>query len=228
MNAPQTRRLYGRSRGHKLRDAQAQLIESYLPTISVPIDQPELDPFTLFDDVDEVWLEVGFGSGEHLLEQAKMNPRVGVIGVEPFLNGVASLIADIKRGDVPNIRVLMGDARDVLDVLKPGCLAKAFLLFPDPWPKKRHHKRRFVNPDNLDQLAQVMGPGGEFRVATDIDDYCAWTLAHISRHPDFAWTAESPEDWRIRKDDWPGTRYEAKARAAGRSCVYLRFQRAAA
>lgn len=224
INAPQTRRLYGRSRGHKLRDAQAHLIDTFLPTISVPINEPDLDPHRLFDRAEEVWMEIGFGSGEHLLAQAMRNPAVGMIGVEPFVNGVASLLAEIKRQEVPNIRLLMGDARDVLDVLQPQSLNKAFLLFPDPWPKKRHHKRRFINPDNLNQLARALAPGAELRVATDSEAYCAWTLDHLSQHEAFEWTAETPDDWRARAPDWPGTRYEAKAKAAGRSCVYLRFR----
>ena len=217
------RRLYGRRRGHRLRPGQAHLIDDLLPQLSVPLDKRNLDPHRLFEGVAGVRLEIGFGAGEHLLAQAEAHPDLGFIGCEPFLNGMASLLAELKRRRLSNIRVLMGDARDLLDCLGKNSLDRVYILFPDPWPKKRHAKRRIISPQTLDQLAKVMRPGAHLHVATDIADYCRWTLAHIQRHPAFEWLAERPEDWQVRGQDWPPTRYEAKAIAAGRRPVYLRI-----
>jgi len=199
-------------------------VATLLPRLSVDLKAP-LDLANLFGDDREIWLEVGFGAGEHLLAQAKAHPGIGFIGVEPYLNGMASLLDGLEAKCLTNVRLLMGDARDLLDVLGPASLGRAFLLFPDPWPKKRHYKRRFVARPTLDRLALALKDGAEFRVATDMDAYCAWTLAHLTDHPAFDWCAEAPEDWRVRPDDWPPTRYEQKARRAGRQCVYLTFRR---
>ncbi len=220
----QNRRLYGRRQGHRLRPHQAELVSTLLPRLSVGLEAP-LDLTDLFGGAKDIWLEIGFGAGEHLSAQAEAHPEVGLIGCEPYLNGVASLLARIERQALPNIRIRMGDARDLLDALDAATLARAFLLFPDPWPKKRHHARRFIAGETLDRLACVLKDGAQFRVATDIDDYCAWTLAHLTAHPDFEWCARTPADWRLRPADWPETRYEMKAKAAGRQCVYLTFRR---
>ena len=219
------RRLYGRRRGHRLRDHQAELVEQLLPKLQVPLDQSNLNAQDLFADIDDVWLEIGFGAGEHLIAQTEAHPRIGMIGCEPFLNGMASLLAEIEKRALTRIRPQMGDARDVLDILAPQSIGRVFLLYPDPWPKKRHHKRRFVSEQSLTQLGRVMRPGAIFRVATDIPDYCRWTLGHVLRHSDFEWLAERPQDWRNPPPDWVPTRYEVKAKAAGRTPIYLNFRR---
>jgi tRNA (guanine-N7-)-methyltransferase len=225
------RNFYGRQRGKKLRAYQAGLIETRLAELAPPgigwdenPDRTPLDLEALYPG-KEIWLEIGFGGGEHMLAQAKANPQVQIIGAEPFINGVAKLLSAIEKAGVTNLAVTSDDARDVMDVLPEGSIKRAFLLYPDPWPKSRHHKRRFVNPAQLDQLAQVMAPGANLRVATDIEDYVRHTLEQIDRHPAFEWTAERPADWRAPWADWPGTRYEAKALREGRVPHYLTFVR---
>ena len=219
--------LYGRRQGHKLRQGQQNLLETLLPQMAVDLNALPR-PESLFDtDVSDIWLEVGFGGGEHLSAMAEANETVGFIGCEPFVNGVAKLLAQIDERKLRNVRVHLGDARDILEALPGHSLGRVMLLFPDPWPKKRHHKRRFVNEETLAQLARVLRPGGEFRVATDIPDYCRWTLGHIARSGAFDWQAGAPEDWRVRPADWPPTRYEKKAIRQGRTPAYLRFRRKA-
>ncbi len=223
---PRRRLLYGRRKGHTLRAHHDNLMEVLLPQIQVPENGSLDDPKTLFDDAaKEVWLEIGFGGGEHLAAQAVAHPMVGLIGCEPFVNGVAKLLSEVEERGLSNVRIHPNDARDVLERLGDASIARAFLLFPDPWHKKRHHKRRFVSAETLDELARVMVDGGEFRVATDIKHYCRWTLREIRDHGLFTWTAEKPSDWRVRGTDWPGTRYEAKAIREGRQPVYLKFRR---
>ena len=173
--------------------------------------------------VDDVWLEVGFGGGEHLLEQARANPRIGLIGAEPYEAGVAKLLSKIEDTDASNIRIHEGDARDVVEVLPDASLGRVFILFPDPWPKTRHHKRRFVQMEMLDALARVMKPGAELRLASDDAGYIAWTLERVLAHPGFAWTAERAADWKTRPQGWPQTRYEAKALHG--PPAYLSFRR---
>jgi tRNA (guanine-N7-)-methyltransferase len=170
-----------------------------------------------------VWLEIGFGAGEHLVWQAEQNPGVGLIGCEPYLNGVAKCLAHIERAGLTNVRLFTDDARLVMAALPAGSLSRVFVLFPDPWPKTRHHKRRFVRRDNLDRLAELMLPGAELRLATDDPSYLPWMVEHACTHPAFAWLAEGPADWRARPADWPGTRYEQKM-LAGKP-VFLRLQR---
>ena len=159
--------------------------------------------------VADVWLEVGFGSGEHLLEQARAHPSVGLIGAEPYEAGVAKLLS--KLAGETNIRNHEGDARDIVEALPDACLGRVFILFPDPWPKTRHRKRRFVQTEMLDALARVMKQGAELRIASDDSGYVGWTLERLMAHPDFAWTAEGAADWKTRPQGWPQTRYEAKA-----------------
>lgn len=220
--------LYGRRHGHKLRAHQAALFETLLPKINVEL-APEGKTFQLTDCFDEpfreTWLEIGYGGGEHLAGQAEAHPDVGFIGCEFFLNGVAKMLAQIEAGDLKNIRLFRQDAKELLTQLPKASISRAFILFPDPWPKARHAKRRMISPYTLHHLAHVMKPGAELRVATDIPNYCRWTLKHIRQSPAFDWQAEGPEDWRVRPDDWPGTRYEAKALHEGRTPVYLRFRR---
>lgn len=227
------RNFYGRVHGKTLRKNQLEHLENTLPKIapkgvswSKNPDRKPINLQALFGGPRPVWLEIGFGGGEHLLHMARMNPDVGLIGCEPFVNGVAMLLPRIAEEDIPNIRVHMGDARDLLDVLPEASLDKAFLLYPDPWPKKKHHRRRFVTPEFIDPLARALKPGAEFRVATDIEDYVRQTLEVVAAHPAFEWQAVGPQDWRNPWADWTQTRYEAKAVREGRTPHYLTFRRA--
>ena len=227
-SGPDKRRLiYGRRQGRPLKTGAREAYERVLPAMA--LDPARLaDPAALFDGLSRFALEIGFGGGEHLAVQAAAHPDTGFIGAEPFLNGVAKL-AHAAR-DLPNLRIHHGDARDVLEALPDACLDTVFLLFPDPWPKARHNKRRFVSQANLGQIARVLKPGGVFRVASDIADYVRWTLVEIARFNrargrSFAFEARSAADWSARPPGWPPTRYEAKALAAGRTPAYLRFRR---
>lgn len=224
------RNFHGRIRGKTMNDAQKDYLDEDLAHLSPgPVDwdvNPErtpIDPAALFGG-RPVWLEVGFGGGEHLVHQAQRYPEVGIIGCEPFLNGVAMLLGKIRKSGVSNLRVHPGDVRNLFDVLPDGCLDKAFLLYPDPWPKKRHHKRRFVTPEHLEPLARVLRPGAEFRVATDIPDYVRQTMIEVPR-AGFEWLAEAPDDWRTPWGDWISTRYEQKALREGRVPHYMTFRR---
>jgi tRNA (guanine-N7-)-methyltransferase len=222
--------LYGRRRGRRLRPGRQRLLRELLPRIAVDPAHAEGSPRGWFDrPVAGVWLEVGFGGGEHLFAQAAAHPEIGFLGCEPYLNGVANLLAriDAVRDTSPpdNIRILADDARSLLARLPAGSIDRVFLLFPDPWPKTRHHRRRFVASAQLDELARIMAPGGELRIATDHMGYLRWILSHCLRHGSFDWLARGPSDWRDRPADWPETRYEAKARAGGATSVYLRFHR---
>ena len=224
------RNFYGRIKGKSLRPSQETYLDEDLAALSpgkvsweanperVPLDLEALFPGK------EVWLEVGFGGGEHLVHQAARNPGVGIIGCEPYINGVAMLLGKIRAAGVENLAVHPGDVRDLFDVLPDASISKAFLLYPDPWPKKKHHRRRFVTPDYLQELARVMKPGAEFRVATDIPDYVRQTLQQVPRHG-FEWLAEGPADWREPWGDWLSTRYEQKALREGRVPHYLTFRR---
>lgn len=185
----------------------------------------DLDPRRAFGDVDDVWLEVGFGDGGHLVRLAAEHPGVGLIGVEPFIEGVAKAVRAIVDGDLGNVRLYDDAAELLLDSLAPDTLSRVFVLFPDPWPKTRHHRRRFVRPENLHRLARVMRCGAELRIATDHAEFARWILWHVTQHPAFEWRAERSLDWTVRPGDWPATRYEGKALAAGRKCVYFRFRR---
>lgn len=224
------RNFYGRLKGKHLRKSQEVYLDEDLAALSpgpvdwdVNPDRTNLDLAAMFGGRD-VWLEVGFGGGEHLVHQAVSNPDVGIIGAEPYINGVAMLLGKIRKAGGDNIRVHPGDARDLFDVLPDASISKAFLLYPDPWPKKRHHRRRFVTGEHLVPLARVLKPGAEFRVATDIPDYVRQTLEEVPRHG-FDWLAEGPGDWREPWDDWIATRYEQKALREGRVPHYLTFRR---
>jgi tRNA (guanine-N7-)-methyltransferase len=217
-------RLYGRRVGKPLRAYQQSLIETRLADLSVATDGA-IDLRDLFPQAKGFAFEVGFGGGEHLVWQAQARPDWGFIGCEPFINGAAKLVAQVVEQDLRNVRLYVGDAREVIPRLPDRCLDAFYLLFPDPWPKLRHHKRRFVNQKNLDQIARVLRTGGELRIATDMMDYARWTLEHVMAHRDFRWTAEHAADWRNRTADWPQTRYEQKALKEGRASVYLRFIR---
>jgi tRNA (guanine-N7-)-methyltransferase len=221
-------RLYGRRKGRKLRDAQAERIARLLPQLAIPAPALDvlLDPGTLFAmPVRAIWLEIGFGSGEHLAAQAAAHPDIGFIGCEVFETGIATLLRSVEAERLDNLRLWPDDARRLLAHLPPASIDRAFLLFPDPWPKQRHSNRRFVAPGNLDRLADLLADGAELRIASDDPGYAVWTLMHVCRHPAFAWTARRPADWQSRPDGWPETRYEAKAIAAGRKPVFFRFIR---
>ena len=219
------RRLYGRRQGHKLRGNQAALVETLLPQVSVPATGP-LDADLLFGDARPLWFEIGFGKGEHLAALAAAHPDIGFIGCEPFLNGVVGALQEIDARGLTNVRLHMGDALEVLDRLADASLDRVFLLHPDPWPKLRHAKRRFVNPGPLDAIAAKLRPGGELRIGTDHPIYCRWTLMQMAARRDFDWQAATPADWQQRPADWPPTRYEAKARRQGHEVWYLRYRRA--
>jgi len=219
-----TRRLYGRRMGHPLRAGPAALVEGRLPGLSVPAKGP-LSARLLFGDDRPLWLEIGFGSGEHLAAQAEASSNVGLIGAEPFLNGIVGALSHIEARGLTNVRLHMGDAIDILERLPDSSLSRAFLLHPDPWPKARHAKRRFVNPGPLDLLAAKLAPGAELRIGTDHPVYLRWTLMQMARRSDVVWQATTPEDWRTRPADWPQTRYDAKARRLGREVWYLRYIR---
>lgn len=226
------RNFYGRRHGKALRKGQKELLETRLAELAPkgvgwdenPGRRP-IDPGALFPGADEIWLEIGFGGGEHMIAMAGAHPGVGIIGCEAYINGVAMLLSGIERAGVRNLAIHAGDARDMMDVLPDGSVSRVFLLYPDPWPKKRHHKRRFVNPENLDQLARIMAPGAVLRIATDIGDYARHVLEAIGGDPRFAWLAARPADWREPWEGWPGTRYEAKAIREGRRRHYLSFRR---
>lgn len=221
------RLLYGRRRGHPLRVGQRDLLDTLLPRLAITLPESgPLDPQSLFDPAAvELWLEIGFGSGEHLAAQAALHPEIGAIGCEVFENGVAKLLGEVQRRGLSNVRVLTDDARLLLGALPASSIGRVFILFPDPWPKQRHHKRRLVSRETLDALARVMKDGAELRLATDHPDYLRWMLARATTRPDFEWLVSGPADWRTRPADWPPTRYEAKAIAAGRKPVFLRLRR---
>jgi tRNA (guanine-N7-)-methyltransferase len=218
---------FGRRKGHPLRAHHAELMGTLLPQLSVGSGAlTAVGLRALFAlPVDAVRLEIGFGGGEHLAAEAMRDHQVGFIGCEAFVNGMAKILAQVEAGGLDNIRLHFGDAGGLLPRLPDGGLARIDLLYPDPWPKRRHWKRRFVQDDSVAAFARVLKPGGEFRFATDWPHYAAWTLECLMRSPSFQWTAEQADDWR---QPWPGytpTRYEAKARSEGRSPCYLVFRR---
>ena len=224
------RNFYGRIRGKTMRDSQKTYLDEDLAVLSPgPVDwdsnpnRDKLDLEALFEG-KPVWLEIGFGGGEHMVHMAATYPDVGLIGCEPYINGVAMLLGKIRRAGVSNLRVFPGDARDLMDVLPDASVARAFLLYPDPWPKKRHHRRRFVTPEHLEPLARAMQPGAILRIATDIPDYVRQSLQEVPA-AGFEWLAEGPGDWREPWADWLSTRYEQKALREGRKPHYLTFQR---
>ncbi len=216
--------LYGRSRGKALRDGQERLIAEALPRLA--LDPGALDPARLFSfPPRELWLEIGFGSGEHLIAEAAANRDVGFIGCEPFLNGVAAALAGIEREGLDNVRIRRGDAQSLVDAAPDGTFDGVYILYPDPWPKRRHNKRRLISDATVEAFARILRPGGELRFATDIDDYAGWTLRRFLASPKFRWTATRADDWRMPWAGWRPTRYEAKARREGRKSSYFTFVR---
>ena len=222
-----TEAFFGRRRGKSLRAGQRAALDAVLDRLGIGLAAPApADLATLFSvPVSAVRLEIGFGGGEHLLHECTRFPGTGFIGVEPFVNGMAKLTSAVADSPPANLRLYDDDATELLDWLPPASLDGIDLLYPDPWPKKRHWKRRFVCPANLDRFARVLKPGGMFRFASDIDTYIDWTLLHCRGHAAFEWVAASADDWRRPYDGWPGTRYEGKAIREGRTPAYLTFQR---
>ena len=221
------RAFFGRRKGHKLRQHQAGLIEQLLPHLALDIDaEAPADARDIFDPAaQDVRLEIGFGGGEHLAAEAQNFPTTGIIACEPYVNGMAKLLAQIEAANIGNIRLFAGDAAELLAWLPEDSLSRIDLIHPDPWPKRRHWKRRFVQDRTIAAMARVLKPNGEFRFVCDIDDYCAWTLSHLARSQDFVWLAERADDFR---QPWPGytmTRYGTKAAREGRKAAYLRFRR---
>ncbi|HEY0146925.1 MAG: tRNA (guanine(46)-N(7))-methyltransferase TrmB [Methylovirgula sp.] len=223
---PLATRLYGRRKGKKLSALQVNLRETLLPRLALDPAQPIMSAPCLFPNAPrDIWLEIGFGGGEHLAAEAAAHPDEGFIGCEFFENGVVKVLTLIAHKDLDNVRLYQGDAGAIVDALPQQSLAGAYLLYPDPWPKRRQRKRRFLSDTMLKRLARIMRPGAEIRFATDIDDNSGWTLARVSESPDFEWRAQSARDWREPWPGWASTRYEAKALAAGRAPVYLSFVR---
>lgn len=218
------RRLYGRAQGHPLRERAQRLVDGLLPRLAVPNEGP-LTAARLFGDDRPLALEIGFGKGEHLAFQAARRPDWGFLGAEPYLNGVAGLLAEIETGGLANIRIHRGDALDLLERLPDSSLETVWLLHPDPWPKARHAKRRFVNPGPLGLVAAKLRPGGEFRIATDHVGYLRHVLVTMQNHPAFEWTAEQRADWEAVPPDWPDTRFAQRARALGHEVWRLIYRR---
>ncbi len=218
---------FGRRKGHKLRAYQADLMGTLLPRLALDISAPAPGRLAdIFDrPMDDVRLEIGFGGGEHLVAEAMAFPNVGFIGCEPYVNGMAKILAQVEAHNISNIRLFAGDAAELLAWVPAAALARIDLIHPDPWPKRRHWKRRFVQDATVAAMARAIRGGGEFRFVSDIADYCAWTLAHLTCSPDFAWLAERAVDW---QQPWAGytmTRYGRKAEREGRVAAYLRFRR---
>jgi tRNA (guanine-N7-)-methyltransferase len=226
-SATSQRAFFGRRKGHPLRPRQAALFDTLLPRIALDLSKPATaDLRTLFaHPSDELRLEIGFGGAEHLIDQAKANPRSGFIGSDAFVNAIAKALAAIEADGLDNIRLHFGDASALIDWLPAGSLKRIDLLYPDPWPKRRHWKRRFIQDESLKRLARILATGGELRFATDIADYAAWALARVARSKDFVWTAERADDWRKPWPDFHQTRYEAKAKREGRAPAYFIFRK---
>ena len=222
------RTLYGRRQGRSLRKGQKTLIQELLPSLEIflPAQNSTFNPTYLFaPTVKEIWLEIGFGAGEHIIQQALKHPSVGIIGCEPYINGVARLLRSVSENELNNLRVFRDDARLLLNSLTNKSIARTFILFPDPWPKARHYKRRMIGPSTVPLLYRKMAKGSELRIATDDKSYKEWILWHMLFSNKFDWCAQRASDWKIRPQDWPETRYEKKAVKEGRQCSYFLFKR---
>lgn len=213
-------RFYGRRHGRKLRATRSRALDEALPRYRISLEEAAKLK-------EKTWLEIGFGNGENLLAQALAHPDILMLGCEPFMNGVSMLLRDVENNGIKNVRVWPDDARLLMNALPDGSLDRCYLIHPDPWPKTRHHKRRFIQGETLDRLAELLKPGAELVIATDDPDLGEWMLWHCWKHPAFEWLARRRQDWAERPAGWPLTRYEEKTRAAGRSPIYLRFQRKA-
>lgn len=217
-------RSFGRRRGKKLRPGRERLMAELLPHLAIDEHRPVREHFA--PDICELWMEIGFGGGEHLAAQAAANPGVGIIGCEPFIDGVAKLLAQVDEAGLKNVRIYADDARKIFPNIGDGELDRAFVLFPDPWPKIKHNKRRLIQTPLFDDMARMLKDGGEFHFASDHMGYVRWVLGFAMKHPDFEWLAEGPKDWREPPKDWTKTRYEKKG-LAGHTIVHLHFRRKA-
>jgi tRNA (guanine-N7-)-methyltransferase len=226
MNEPRPERLrtFGRIRGRTLRPGRAQLMEELLPQLSLDLEHGRLDPKALAPRAKQTWVELGFGAGEHLARQAETHPQTLILGAEPFINGAASALRHIRDLRLSNVRIHAGDGRELLAAMPDGTADRVYILFPDPWPKARHHKRRLINPDVVAELARVLKPGGLVRFATDWADYVGWTLERFAASPAFEWTAERAADWTSPPPDHVQTRYQMK-RLGDCEPVFLEFRR---
>ncbi len=227
-NVPAAQRaFFGRRKGHALKPRHATLFDTLLPRVALDLAQSAPDDLrTLFPHpADEVRLEIGFGGAEHLIAQAQAHPNIAFIGTDAFINGMAKALVAIDAHKLTNIHLYFGDASELIGWLPEAALARIDLLYPDPWPKRRHWKRRFIQDNSLKRLARVLKSGGELRFATDIADYAAYALTRVLRSNDFIWTAECANDWRRPWADFAGTRYEAKAKREGRTPTYFIFRR---
>ncbi len=224
------RRVYGRRLGYRLRPGRQALLERALPALRIDLPEDAQAPVDLSGlfpaPVQDLWLEIGFGAGEHLAHQARANPAVGFVGCEPFVQGVAGLLRLLKAdGTADRVRIFPDDARILLDRLPEACIGRLFVLFSDPWPKKRHHKRRLIDAETLAAFARILKDGAQFRWASDDAGYVEWTLEHVAGNATLVLTDRISGDWPSRPVDWPETRYEQKARAQGRAPVFLRYVR---
>lgn len=220
------RAFFGRRSGKRLHKGQDRLFRELLPQLTIELGEGPVDPAVLFPGTTSRIIEIGYGGGEHLARQARQNPGTGFIGCEVFSGGIAKLLEKIDEEELGNIRLFTDDALKLLQTIPDAAFDGAYLLYPDPWPKTRHHKRRFISPVTLGELARVLKPGALFRVATDIEDYATWTLAHILRSPDFRFQPERAGEWHEPYPGWEPTRYEEKARREGRMIsFYLTFTR---
>jgi tRNA (guanine-N7-)-methyltransferase len=227
MTIPRERNIYGRRSGRPLKDSQKQRLEGLLPQVAVELSDVKhgLDPRTVFaSSIQEIWLEIGIGGGEHLAYQARHNRSTGLIGAEFFINGIAKTLAYVDGENLDNIRLQHGDARELLDALTDDCLDRAFILFPDPWRKKRHNFRRIVNKETLDHMARILKVGSELRIATDHFDYLSWILRFCQQHPNLEWQAEHRSDWIDPPEDWITTRYQEKAIREDRVPAFLSYK----
>lgn len=216
-------RTFGRIKGRPLRPGRASLLGENLPGLGLDLSGP-LDTAAIMPGARQTWLELGFGAGEHMAAQAAANPDVLVIGAEPFVNGVASALRHVHDQELANVRIHAGDGREVMAALADGSIGRVYVLFPDPWPKTRHHKRRLLSAETIAELARVMAHGAELRFASDWADYVDWTLQRFLADPDFEWTAQGPDDWRLPPADHVTTRYEQK-RLGDCAPVFLNFVR---
>ena len=221
-NDPDKFRTFGRAKGRPLSPAQSELFETLYPKIQIDCSETGA-PLKGLDGFAEIWFEIGFGGAEHLIWQAEHNPRAAVLGAEPFEPGVAKALRGVQEKALANVRLQHGDARDVLGALPDSSLDKVLVLFPDPWPKSKHHKRRLINEAFLTEVHRVLKDGAEFRFGSDIIHYVDWTLTRVHAHGGFTWSPKSQSDWRVRGKDWPETRYLAKALREGRTGHFFKF-----
>lgn len=217
---------FGRRKGKGATPKRLMLLESLLPSLQCDLALVRHDPFSCFlSPVTEIHLEIGFGGGEHLLAQAQRCPHVGFMGCEPFLDGMVKVLQELETHPCSNVSLYQGDAGDILQALPEAGLERVYCFYPDPWPKWRHHKRRFLSDNVIERLSVVLKPGGSVRFATDSEDYAAWTLARFLDSPLFAWEATGARDWTLPWENWIATRYEQKAQREGRVSAYLTFRR---